>query len=364
METIEIQTENAELVKIISESGIEPSKSEEIKQSYLPYFIQIAEVKEQALKINRENPTELDEKIARELRLRMVKIRTGSEAIKEQRKKVHLLAGNLEQSAWNLIKSGCQLEEELFLQVEKRREIAENARKEALKIERAEALIPYEVDPTHLALGEMSEEVWNNFFSGTKIGYENRKEAERLAEEKRIADAKAEAERIEAQRIENEKLKAEAEAKERELEAQRKAAETEKLKAQAILDAERKKADELLETQRKQAEAEKKKQADILAKQKAENEKLQAEIKAKQVEVDRIAKEAEDKRIAEEKARIAAEKKAAKAPDKVKIKSIITDLELYKSPELKAEESQAVYNVITAKFEAFKKWALEQVETL
>ncbi|MCV6900744.1 hypothetical protein OE165_27305, partial [Escherichia coli] len=83
-----------------------------------------------AKKINFENPTELDEKIARELRLRTVKIRTGSQDVKDERKRIHTLKANIEQDAWNLIKSTCQLEEEQFLQVEKKREKAEQLRKE------------------------------------------------------------------------------------------------------------------------------------------------------------------------------------------------------------------------------------------
>src|SRR3990172_10268602 len=97
--------EHQALSKIVEESGLQLNEAETIKQSYLPYFIQIAEIKEQAKKINFENPNELDEKIARDLRLKTVKIRTGSEIIKDERKRIHSLKANIEQAAWNLVKS-------------------------------------------------------------------------------------------------------------------------------------------------------------------------------------------------------------------------------------------------------------------
>jgi hypothetical protein len=88
MEILTIKIENTAPDKVITESGLVLNEAEEIKQSYLPFFIQLAEIKEEAKKINFENPSMLDEKIARELRLRTVKVRTGSEDIKNTRKKI------------------------------------------------------------------------------------------------------------------------------------------------------------------------------------------------------------------------------------------------------------------------------------
>lgn len=167
---------NTELERVVLESGLELSEGEQIKQSYLPFFIQIAEIKEESKKINFENPTELDEKIACELRLRMVKIRTGSATIKDERKKIHLLRGNLEQSSYNLIKTGCELEEEIFLQVEKKREIAEKLRKENLKNERLELLKDVCETPEIYPLSEMEEESFNDLFEALKIAKQQKED--------------------------------------------------------------------------------------------------------------------------------------------------------------------------------------------
>lgn len=135
--------EKSPLDTVINESGLILTEAEDIKQSYLPYFTQMAEVKELASKINFENPTDLDEKIARELRLKTAKIRTSSEKVKEERKKSHSLRANLEQASWNLIKSSCLLDEETFAQVEKARERAEATRIANLKAERLLLLVEY-----------------------------------------------------------------------------------------------------------------------------------------------------------------------------------------------------------------------------
>jgi hypothetical protein len=215
IETVEVVEVPQELTLILNQSGLELSESEVIKQSYLPYFIQLAEIKEQAKKINFDNPTDIDEKIARELRLKTVKVRTGCESVKDERKRIHTLKANVEQSTWNLIKSGCLLEEEIFYNVEKARAIAEQKRKDNLKAERIEQLRPFTEQPEIYPLGEMSEDAYNDLLNGLKLAAQAKIEAAEKAEADRIAKAAQEAAEREAQRLENIRLKAEAEAKEK-----------------------------------------------------------------------------------------------------------------------------------------------------
>jgi len=137
MENQLIKIESQELEKVVSESGLAIQEGEEIKQSYLPFVSQLAEIQAQASKINFDNPQPIDETIARELRLKTVKIRTGAKNLKDERKRIHLLKGNLEQAAYNLIAASCELTEETFNNVEKAREIAEkkaNDRDKLLKL--------------------------------------------------------------------------------------------------------------------------------------------------------------------------------------------------------------------------------------
>lgn len=299
---------NTELERVVLESGLELSEGEQIKQSYLPFFIQIAEIKEESKKINFENPTELDEKIARELRLRMVKIRTGSATIKDERKKIHLLRGNLEQSSYNLIKTGCELEEEIFLQVEKKREIAEKLRKENLKNERLELLKYVCETPEIYPLSEMEEESFNDLFEALKIAKQQKEEKEK-AELLRLENERIEREKsIEAQRLENERLKQEAEQREKELAIERK-----------------------------------------------EKERLENELKAKQEQERKIELE----RIEKEKAELLAKEKSEKAPIKDKLNVWVNSFEINNAP---IENETTIY--IIKKFEAFKKWAITNIENI
>lgn len=218
---------------VISDSGLQLSESEAIKQSYIPYFDQMAEVKEQASKINFEQPTDIDEKIARELRLKLVKIRKGSEDVKKDRKKIHSLKANLEQSAWNLIKDTCLLEENKFQAVEKRGEIAEANRKETLRLAREAAVEKYGADTEYIALGEMSEEVYIAYFNGVKAVYEQRVAAELRVEEDRVAREQAAENERNRMKAENERLQKETAAKDAQLAKER----AEAAQVQAVKDA-------------------------------------------------------------------------------------------------------------------------------
>ena len=276
--------ETTQLEKVVKESGLQIQEGEEIKKSYLPFVVQLSEIQAQSSKINFDSPEMIDETIARELRLKTVKIRTGAEVLKDQRKRGYLLRGNLEQAAYNLIASSCKLTEETFFNVEKAREIAEKKRKEALKIERQEKLSPYTEDVVLYPLGEMSEEQFNSLYITLRTAHENQLEAERKAEEERIAKEKAEAAERERMRLENIRLKKEAE----------------------------------------------------------ERERVMAELKAKNNAIEKAKKEAEAKAEAERKAKEASEKKARLAPDKDKLKTLAGSIGQIILPEVKSLEAQAV----------------------
>ena len=158
----------------------------------------------------------------------------------------------------------------------------------------------------------MSDESFESFLSGLKSTYEAKIEAERKAEEERIAKEKADAEEREQQRIENERLKAEAEKREKEIEAKLKAEQEAKAKLEAELQA--------------------KKDAEI----KAENERKQAELKAK-----------------------AEAEKNAKAPIK---KQLSIWVDGFSIAEINVENEKKA--LIKEKFEAFKKWAKNEIDSI
>ena len=327
--------ETTQLEKVVKESGLQIQEGEEIKKSYLPFVVQLSEIQAQSSKINFDSPEMIDETIARELRLKTVKIRTGAEVLKDQRKRGYLLRGNLEQAAYNLIASSCKLTEETFFNVEKARELAEKKRKEALKIERQEKLSPYTEDVVLYPLGEMSEEQFNSLYITLRTAHENRLEAERKAEEERIAKEKAESAERERIRLENLRLKKEAEERESVMAEEKRKAEEARKKQQELFNKEREKA----EAERKRVEEE---QRIKIEAERKERERVEAELKAKNDAIEKAKKEAEAKAEAECKAKEASEKKARLAPDKDKLKTLAESIGQIPLPKVKSLEAQAV----------------------
>lgn len=170
----------------------------------------------------------------------------------------------------------------------------------------------------------MSDESFNLFVAGIEKQYNDRIEAERKAEEERIAKEKAEAEERERVRIENERLKAEAEAKEKQLAEER-----------AKAEAERKAIEE--KARKEKAAADAKLKAEREAK-----EKLEAELKSKAEAESKAKRDAEAKAAAELKAKQDAEKKAKSAPDKAKLNDFANMLDELALPELKSEEANKI----------------------
>jgi hypothetical protein len=201
----------------------------------------------------------------------------------------------------------------------------------------------------------MSDETFEIFFAGIEKAFNDKIANEKKAEEERIAKEKAEAEARDQQKLENERLKAEAEKREKEIEAERKKVEVEREKERAIAKAEQEKAEVEREKERAIAKAEQEK-AEATAKIEAEKrEKLEAELQAKK---DAEMKAENERKQAELKAKAEA-KKNAKAPIKKQLNNWVESFEI---PIFSIENEKA--KQITLKFEAFKKWAKNEIETL
>lgn len=170
----------------------------------------------------------------------------------------------------------------------------------------------------------MSDETFEMFIAGIEKAYNDKIEAEKKAEEERIAKEKAEAEERERIRKENERLKAEAEAKEKQLAEERAKAEAERKKIEDAAKKEREEADRKLKAEQEKARIE-------AEKAKAEKDKLEAELKAEA-----------DRKENERKAKEVAEKKAKNAPDKEKLLEIARNIDNIAIPEIKSEEAQKI----------------------
>ena len=309
-----------EFEPVLKLSGI--AKAEVYAATFAPFMIAVKELSTKAEGINHNEPSALDAKIAREVRLALVKNRTATASKKDEAKASLLAESNLIQNLHNVVINTSQLIEADLTAIEKHAEIKEAARVKALHEERKEIMLPYIESYTGVDFGKMEQAQFDNIFEGAKLAHEAKIEAERLAEEKRLADEAAA--RIEQERIrkENEALKLEAEKKEKELAKERAEQAAKDAKAAAELKAAKDAAD-----------------------------KAAAELKAKQ-DAERAEQEKQAKLAAE---KLAAEKKAAKAPVKEKMKTAIDNL-LLDLPKT------SITDEILSKFNGFKKWANDLIE--
>jgi hypothetical protein len=185
-----------------------------------------------------------------------------------------------------------------------------------------------------------------------EIVREKEREAERIKQSKILADQKAESDRKQNEYF----AKAEKERKEAEIKAQK-----EKEANDLILANERKIAADKLKAEKEMAR---------IATEKANAEKKEAELKAAEwkAKVDAQIKASNDKiekEKAEQKAKEEQERQNAMAGDKVKLTKWVNSIVLPDIILLGLDENSiATINVITSKFEGFKKWADSQIAAI
>lgn len=358
------------------EFGLTDQTAANIAAQFQPMLDKMVELEDefnQVIQLPIEDPE--TSKKAKEVRLKYVKIRTGTAEIHKQQKQFYLNGGRFVDGWKNAQIFASQGKEAKLEEIEKYQERLQAERIAKLQAERQAALAPYVEDTLHLDLGTMHEDVWNSYFATKKQQHADRIAAEQEAERQRIEAEKKQAvfnERLgklapyslldfecnltpettedefqsylaaaiaakeakdaelKSAREEAERLAKEAAAKEAALEAERKAA---RLEAERI-EAERQK--ELAAERKKQAEL----QAQIDAKNKAEAEAKAAKEKA----------EAEARKEAE---------RLAKAPVKKQMQAWVNGFSL---PETSIDN--ATSQEIKCKFEAFKKWSIHQIENI
>lgn len=267
---------------------------------------------------------------ARELRLKLVKVRTGIAEIHKTQKAFFLASGKYVDSWKNKETEPVSQMEEKLSEIEMHFENIEREEKEALQAERITAVLPYLSEDAKLEDLEdytgMSDDVWDAYLSTKKKNFEEIKAAEKLAEEKRIKEDKEEKERLEKLRLDNIRLQKEAEEREEKAEKERKARE----KAENLAAIERQEAEKKREEQaRKEREIADKK----YEKEREEREKVAAKLQEK-----------EDAEVKAEQERKDAEQAELKKGDEDKIQDLVFDLnELKTKYEFKSTENKSLY---------------------
>jgi hypothetical protein len=295
-----------ELVEIIQKSSVEKPTADILQNSFAPLFDKAKAWADEAKEIVVTDSEQKDLMIkAREIRLSLKDIRVTADKKRKELKEDSLRYGKAVQGVYNVIEFLIapiekHLEnQERFVerQEEKKRLLIKEAREE-------ECRIYSEFIPAGLDFGFMTETDYQRLLTGFKVQQQLKEDAiKKEAEEKAAAEQK----RLEEQqkiKEENERLKKEAEEKEKVLAEER-----------AALKAERE------------------------AREKAEQEKKDAEAKILQ------EKEIEEKRIKAEKE---AARKANNAPDREKIVKFISDLSLIQYPDVKSADANKIIDFARA----------------
>lgn len=354
------------------EYGLETAQVATIEQAFLP---KIQERDALAVIYNELITSEITPELckqAREVRLKAVKVRTGILAIHKTQKEFFLAAGRFVDAWKNKETLPVTQMEEKLTEIEDYYANIERERIAALQVQRNTEVIAYTEHPAS-DLGNMSDDVYTAYLSGLKVAHEARIQAELKAELERLeAEHKIELNRVRKEKtirlveyIDNYESVDFGSMSEDEFMAvvnaaieQRTAHEAEQARIKADLAAAKAEADR----KEKEIAIERKKQADALEAQRKESERIQAEKDAENAKLQAELKVIADKEAAIEKARIEADNaakaeaaKAAKAPRKQKLQKWVDGF------SIEAYENDATAAEITAKFEAFKKWASEQV---
>lgn len=342
-----------EIVKInAQEFGLTDETAKNIQQQFKPMLDKMVELENEFNKIVALDVSDpKTSKLAKDLRLKYVKVRTGTAEIHKQQKAFYLNGGRFVDGWKNAQLFASQGKEEALEKIEKHFENLEKERLQKLQAERIELIRPYVEDVSQLELSSMAGDVFDAYLSAKRQAYQDRIEAEKKAELERIAKEKAEEEERQRIRIENERLKAENEAKEKQLAEERAKAEAERKAIEEKARLEREEAE-------KKAAEERAKQDELLRLEKEKQAKLEAELKAK--------KEAEAKAEAERLAEIEKQRKEAEILAKEPIKKqLLAWIDTFALP---TPESHLLNNDIALRiakeFDAFKKLSKEVTEKM
>jgi len=293
-----------ELAMIAKNSGLEQTKTESLLKSFSESFSKAKNIAGTAREIVVTDEAQKDLMYnARRKRLELRQIRVNVENTRKELKEQSLREGKAIDGMANIIKALIVPVEEYLEKQEKFAEIREQARKAQRLADRTEKLAQYVEDVSLYQLNDMSDESFDKLLANSKKAYLDQKEAERKAEEERIAREKKEREEHEKTRQENVRLLKEREEREKKLQIERE------------------------------------KQAAVLKKAREEKEKALAKLRAEKEAQTQKELAEKQKQEAVEKAEKEAKLKALLAPDKEKLNKLAADLDSFKFPVVENQET-------------------------
>lgn len=337
-----MKTKNELTIIQAEEFGIEAVKAKTIEQSFLPKKTEVDAYTEQYSEIIKLELNSDTFKKARELRLKLVKVRTGIADVHKSEKAFFLASGKYVDALKNKLTTPIEQMEEKLREIEDTEKRLEQERKEALRLDRIALLEPYGADVSFLPLAEMTEEQFQGQLGLAKAAYEQRLESERLEQERL---AKEEEERKESERL-------------NEIERKRKDVLAPYYSFVEWSNVDLKTMDE------KSFDALVESSKALKAEHDAEQAKIKAEANRLQKIADDLAKEKADREEKERKEREAEQKRIKElenAGDQVKFKEFYNQFKEFKFPELSNKE---VTSLINGKLDELRKFMVEQSKKL
>lgn len=168
-------------IKVEVPTGLESKKAKQVSDMFKPMMAKMEEFEEEYNHIASLPVAPETCALAKELRLKYVKVRTGTDAIHKELKQFYLLGGRFVDGWRNAQRMASEGAESNLMAIEKHYETIEIERIAKLQEKRAkEYLKYYDVDTSEVpkGLGEMDDNVWSNFIAGAKLAHEKIKEAE------------------------------------------------------------------------------------------------------------------------------------------------------------------------------------------
>ena len=343
-----------EVAQIAENVSVE--KRNEVQEVLNSVFNGVSKMREQldSVSVADEND-KVNMKLANTIRLGVRQVRLSAEKTfdaKREEVQQQMLSYKTEDSLWLKAKQTMQiLTKEIEENARWKEETKERFDKEQKELNTQQRMLKVAKFAPEMLRSEfenMSDETFVMFYNGLEKSYNDAIEAQRLEAERIENERLEEIERQKQLAIEAEKARVENERLQAQLKKEREEAESKQKAIEEQAKAEKAKQDAIIADQKRLAEIEAKKQADIIAQQQAEiKAKADAELKAKQ---EREANELKAKQEAE---------KLSKAPIKKQLKVWIETF-TYGTPP----ENETFSNTILLKFQGFKDWALQQIETI
>lgn len=344
LQIVETKPAGTDLAIVVEQNQLPADRAQPLLDSFQPLFVEAQEIIHAAQEIQVVDATQLTEmKQAREMRLKLRAVRGKVESLRKTLKEESLRTGKAIDGMANVLKYLIEPVEERLERDEKFAERAEADRKAKLKAAREELMKPFNVDVSYYDLANMPEATFAQLLENSRLSHEARIAAAAKAEADRIAAEQARIAEEARIRAENDRLRMEAE-------KQAKLAALERAKAEADRRAIEEKALAEREAIQRKADAER---AEAAAKARAEREaaerkaaeerrRLEAAAAAERVERERLEREARERAEAEaSKRRLeeAAKRKAARAPDKDKIRTVAKTLLALELPQVASSEA-------------------------